>query len=126
MIIVNTSHQIFENKNNCGELIVSTTNCNINCFVHKHLKNSHKSFQKFKTTRTRYFIKQRTYLNISPVNRQKHFLVAILDNLIEWIFVHDEVLKTSLVEKTGSAENGGKKWRYNGDIFLLLDKNSKN
>ena len=37
---------------------------------------------------------------------------------------HDEVLKTSLVEKTGYAENGEKYWRHNGNILLLLDKNS--
>ena len=44
MIIVNTSHQSFENKNSCGELIVSTTTYNKNnfthFFVHKHHKNS--------------------------------------------------------------------------------------
>ena len=34
------------------------------------------------------------------------------------------MLKTSLVEETGYAENGEKKWRYNGDVFLLLGKNS--
>ena len=34
------------------------------------------------------------------------------------------MLKTSLVEETGYAENGEKKWRYNGDVFLLLGKSS--
>ena len=115
MIIVNTSHQSFENRNSCRELIVSTTTYNKNNFTHffayKHHKNSQKKFEKFKTTRTHYFINQRSYLNISPINQEKHLCWPFLDNLIEWIFVHDEVLKTSLVEKTGYAENGEKNWR---------------
>ena len=44
MIIVNTSHQSFENKNSSGELIVSTTIYNKNnfthFFVHKNQKNA--------------------------------------------------------------------------------------
>ena len=43
MIIINTSYQSFENKNSCGELILSTTSYNKNnfthFFVHKHYKN---------------------------------------------------------------------------------------
>ena len=64
MILVNISHQNFDNfnKNSWQEFI--------------HLKNPHKNSQKFKTTRTHYFINQRSYLNISPTNRQKHLLVA--------------------------------------------------
>ena len=42
------------NKSSCEELI--------------HLKNSHKSSQKFKTTRKNYFKYQRLYLNISSTN----------------------------------------------------------
>ena len=52
------------NKYSCGELI--------------HLKNPHKSSQKFKTTHTHYFINQRSCLNISPTNRQKHLLVLAI------------------------------------------------
>ena len=60
MIIVKTSHRNFDNitqnfnKNSCGEFI--------------HLKNPQKVSQKFKTTRTHYFINQRSYLNISAIN----------------------------------------------------------
>ena len=48
-----------------------------------------------------------------------HFLIIWLNG-----YFHDEVLKTLFVEKTGYVKNGEKNWRYNGDIFLLLDKNS--
>ena len=37
-----------------------------------------------------YLIKQRSYLNISPINRQKHLLVDT--RLIEWIVFHAEVV----------------------------------
>ena len=43
------------------------------------------------------------------------FWWLFLDNLIEWIFAHDEVLKTSLVEKTGYTENGEK----DGDVMEI-------
>ena len=111
MIIVNTSHQSLGNENSYGELIVSTTIYNKNnfthFFVHKHHEHSHKSFQNSRP-HTQYFINQRSYLIVSTINRQKNLLEPFLDNLTEWIFAHNEVLKTSLIEKTGYVENGGK------------------
>ena len=68
MTIIKTSHQNIDNvtqnlgKNSCGELL--------------DLKNPQKSSQKFKTTRTHYFINQRSYLIIFLKNRQKYLLVA--------------------------------------------------
>ena len=77
-------------KNSCAEFI--------------HLKNRHKSFQKFKITRTHYFINRRSYLTIFPTNRQKHLLV---DTSIEWIFLHAEVFKIFISKKkSGYRENG--------------------
>ena len=82
IIVVNTSHQNFEIKNGCGEHIVITATYNKNNFthflLHKHQKNPLKSSQKIKITRTHDFVNQRSYQNISPINRQKHFLVATL------------------------------------------------
>ena len=58
-------------------VLLVVTRCTTRLFFYKRSKNSENSFQKFKTTRTQYFINQRSYLNISPINRQKHLLVAI-------------------------------------------------
>ena len=112
----------------CGELIVSTTTYNKNnfthFFIHKHHENCHKIFQKFKTTRTHHFTNQRSCLIISPINQQKHLLVAIswsFDwmNLCPWWG-----LKNFISRKNRLCRKWRKKWRCNGDIFLLLDKNS--
>ena len=128
MIIVTTSHQNFENENSYRELIVSTTTYNkknfTHFFVHKHHKNSQKSSQKLNTTRTHYFITQRSYLNISQLNPQKHLLVAI-----SWLFDWMDLCPWWGVENFISRKNRlcrkwKKKWRYNGDMFLLLDENS--
>ena len=47
------------------------------CYFINDPKVLKKVSEKFKTTRTHYFINQRSYLNISPINRQKYLLVAI-------------------------------------------------
>ena len=81
MIMVNTSYQSFENVNSCGELIVSAVTYSKNNFTHIFVQKRHENpeeiSQKFKTTVTHYFINERSYLNISAINRQKHLLVAI-------------------------------------------------
>ena len=56
---------------------VVVTRCTTRLLFYKRSKNSRKRFQKFKTSRTHHFINQRSYLNISLINRQKHLLVAI-------------------------------------------------
>ena len=50
MITVNTSHQSFENKNSCRELIVSTTSCNKNNFTHFFVQKHHKNSIVYKKT----------------------------------------------------------------------------
>ena len=52
-----------------------------------HHKIPQEGSQKSKTAHTHYFINQRSYLNISPTNRQKYLLVTNSDNFVEWIFL---------------------------------------
>ena len=50
MIIVNTSPQSLENKNSCGELIVSATTYNKNNFTHFFVRKHHKNSIVYKKT----------------------------------------------------------------------------
>ena len=127
MIIVNTSYQSFENVNSCGELIVSIATYNKNNFTHLRSQTSQKFSKKFLKIQdhTHTLLHKPAFIPKYFCNKSTktpfggHFLIISLNRSF-----HDEVLKTSLAEKTGYAENGKKKWRYNGDILLLLDKNS--
>ena len=70
-LVVTRYHSLYHS------LSLFVTGCTTRLLFCKRSKSSQKSFQKFKTTRTHYFINQRSYPNISPINRQKHLLVAI-------------------------------------------------
>ena len=95
----------------CGEHIVSTTTYNKNnfkhFFVHKHHEKYHEKFSR-PDTQTHYFINQHSYLNISPINRQKPLLGwPFLDNLI----LHDEVFKNFISRKNMLCRKWRQKWR---------------
>ena len=87
------------------ELIFSTATYKKNNFthfpVHKHHKNHQKSPQKFKTTRTRSLINQRSYLN-TPFGGH-----VLINWLTEYLFMV-RCWETSLVEKSenGETKNG--------------------
>ena len=82
MIIVNTSHEIFDNSKIGGELIVSTVTAK-NSFLHlldcKHHKNYQNSSQKFKTIDT-----ERRKLAFIPKHFDKNtFWWLLLNKLVE-------------------------------------------
>ena len=99
MVIVNASHQNFDNAKKIGrkksQPVFSLV---IRAILHNPsfaniAKNLQTIPQKFKTTRTHYFISQRSYLNISPITGQSTLWWPLPDNLIKWIFLNAEGFK---------------------------------
>ena len=62
-------------------------------------QKSSKKIQKFKNTRTHYFINQHSYLNISLINQQGYLWFQFPGNLIKWISFHAEVFKNFISRK---------------------------
>ena len=99
MIIVNALRQNFDNAIKIGrKKSQSVLSLVIRAILHNTpfaniVKNLQTIPQKFKTTRTHYFISQLSYLNISPINGQSTFWWPLPDNLIEWTFLNAELFK---------------------------------
>ena len=120
---VNTSHQNVDNSiKSYGELIVSTATYNKTDFthilVHKHHKNPQKNFPKIQNN-TRTLLHKPAFMPKYFSNKSAKTLFGG-DFLIIWLsgsFFMLRCSKTSLVEKTGYAENGETKLLFTKLLF---------